>query len=101
MTERIMGRDFNAYDMAFRDHYKATYGTSRMPYDWYESAYRYGHEMARAETYRGREWDMAKSELRAKWEGQGAEGTWEDVEEAIRHAWDTVRRTMEAEEAEK
>lgn len=101
MVERIMGRDFNAYDLAFRDHYKATYGTSRLPYDWYEPAYRYGHEMASAERYRGREWDMVKSELQTDWEERGAESAWEDVEEAVRHAWDTVRRTLEAEEPEK
>jgi hypothetical protein len=82
-----MGRNFNAYDLAFRDHCEATYGTSRMPYNWYEPAYRYGHEMATADRYRGREWEMARAELQAEWEERGEEGAWEDVEEAVRHAW--------------
>ena len=99
MVERMMGRDFNAYDLAFRNHYQATYGNSRVPYDWYEPAYRYGLETARSEEFRGREWDMVKSELQADWKERGEEAAWKDVEEAIRHAWDTVSRMLESEEA--
>jgi hypothetical protein len=90
-----MERGFNAYDLAFREHYQATYGTGRMPYDWYKPAYRHGFDMATAEEYRGREWDEAQLALRQAWEARNPEGAWEEVKEAVRHAWESARSALD------
>lgn len=99
MAQTARRTDLDTYDLAFRNHYQATYGNSRMPFDWYEPAYRYGHEVAHDERFSEREWEAVKSDLQAEWEERGEESAWEDVEEAVRHAWETVRDTLESEEA--
>jgi hypothetical protein len=55
-------------------------------------AYRYGHELTSDKRYSGKDWSAVEPNARRDWEtrypGQGA---WEDIKDAVRYAWDTVR----------
>jgi len=85
---------FEAYDAEFRKNFTGTYGRREKngAYEKYAPASRYGYELGSDTRYSGKEWSTFESDVRRDWEtrhpGQGA---WEDVKDAVRHAWDSVR----------
>jgi len=85
---------FEVYDADFRKNFIGTYGTrgKNYTYEKYAPAYRYGYDLVSDKRYSGKEWQTFESDVRRDWEtrypGQGA---WEDVKDAVRYAWDTVR----------
>jgi uncharacterized protein (TIGR02271 family) len=83
-------RDFAAYEPEFRTHHDAAVAQRGSPYDRWAPAYRYGYDMATDPRYRDREWAAVETDARRDWE-QRHRGTWEEVKEAIRYAWDKVR----------
>jgi hypothetical protein len=83
-------RSFDAYEADFRTH-ATTAGASRgQVYEHWAPAYRYGYELASDPRSRGRDWAAVEAEARRNWE-QRHRGTWEEMKDAIRHAWDAVR----------
>jgi uncharacterized protein (TIGR02271 family) len=83
-------RDFSAYEHEFRSHYDTAFAQRGSPYDRWAPAYRYGYDLASDPRYRDREWAAVETDARRDWE-QRHRGTWEEVKEAIRYAWDKVR----------
>jgi len=85
---------FEVYDTDFRKNFTSTYGTrgKNYTYEKYSPAYRYGYDLVNDKRYSGKEWNTFESDVRRDWEtrypGQGA---WEDVKDAVRYAWDSVR----------
>ena len=58
----------------------------------YAPAYCYGYRLGRDMRYSGKEWSTFESDIRREWETQHpGQGAWEDVKDAVRHAWDSVR----------
>jgi uncharacterized protein (TIGR02271 family) len=82
--------DFAGYEREFRSHYDTALAQRGSPYDHWAPAYRYGYDLASDPRYRGREWAAVEADARRDWE-QRHRGTWEEVKEAIRYAWDKVR----------
>jgi len=59
-------------------------------YDYYQPAYRYGHEAANR--FQGRSWNDVESDLSRDWHAYEHRGTstWEQMKDAVRDAWDRV-----------
>jgi uncharacterized protein (TIGR02271 family) len=83
-------REFEAYEADFRQHYTTAAGSRGQGYEHWAPAYRYGHTLAGDPRYRGRDWPAIEAEARRDWEQQ-QRGTWEEMKDAIRYAWDRVR----------
>jgi uncharacterized protein (TIGR02271 family) len=83
-------RGFATYEADFRRHYTAAAGSRGQAYEHWAPAYRYGYTLAGDPRYRGRDWAAIEAEARRDWEQQHR-GTWEEMKDAIRYAWDRVR----------
>jgi hypothetical protein len=86
--------EWGRYEPMYRQHYQSAYGTRGHNYDAYRPAYRFGYEMARNPRYRDYDWNRFEPEARREWDRMGTreQGTWEDIKDAVRHAWDSLRR---------
>jgi len=85
---------FGAYDAEFRQNFMRTYGTkgNTYTYEKYQPAYRYGYELTNDARYSRKEWSALESEARRDWEMRYAgQGAWEDIKDAVRYAWESVR----------
>jgi uncharacterized protein (TIGR02271 family) len=83
-------RGFATYETDFRRHYTTAAGSRGQAYEHWAPAYRYGYTLAGDPRYRGRDWAAIEAEARRDWEQQHR-GTWEEMKDAIRYAWDRVR----------
>jgi uncharacterized protein (TIGR02271 family) len=83
-------RGFDMYEADFRSHYTTTLASRGAAYERWAPAYRYGYELARDRRYADRDWTTIEAEARRDWEARH-QGTWDEVKETIRYAWDTVR----------
>jgi len=94
-AERGQGASgFAAYDAEFRKNFTGTYGSrgKNYTYEKYAPAYRYGYDLVSDKRYSGKDWSTFESDARRDWETRNpGQSTWEDVKDAVRHAWDTVR----------
>jgi uncharacterized membrane protein len=81
---------YEYYADNYRTHYNATFANSGHPYDYYVPAYRYGYMLATDPRYRDYHWDQLEPEIRRNWEDYNKD-TWDEVKDAIRHAWYTIR----------
>jgi len=85
---------FAAYDADFRKNFTSTYGSrgKNYTYEKYMPAYRYGHDLTSDSRYSGKDWSAFESDARRDWETRySGQGAWEDVKDAVRYAWDSVR----------
>jgi uncharacterized protein (TIGR02271 family) len=83
-------RGFETYETDFRQHYTTAASSRSQAYEHWAPAYRYGYTLAGDPRYRGRDWPAVEAEARRDWEQQHR-GTWEEMKDAIRYAWDKVR----------
>ena len=84
------GQDWAAYEREFRTHATTAFASRGHPYEHWAPAYRYGYDLAADPRYSGRDWAAVETDARRQWE-ERHRGTWEEMKEAIRHAWDRVR----------
>jgi len=84
------GSDFAAYESDFRTHYSAALASRGSSYEHWAPAYRYGYDLASDPRSRGRDWATVEPEARRQWEARHR-GTWEEVKDAVRYAWDKIR----------
>lgn len=79
---------FEDYDSDFRQHYAAgDYSQHGYAYEHVAPAYRYGYQLGTSEDFKGRDWPAVEQKASAAWEERNP-GTWEQVKNAARHAWD-------------
>ena len=83
-------RGFATYETDFRHHYTTAAGGRGQAYEHWAPAYRYGYTLAGDPRYTGRDWPAVEVDARRDWEQQHR-GTWEEMKDAIRYAWDKVR----------
>jgi uncharacterized protein (TIGR02271 family) len=83
-------RDFAAYEHDFRTHATSAFAHRGQAYEHWAPAYRYGYTLAGDPRYTGRDWPAIEADARRDWEQQHR-GTWEEMKDAIRYAWDKVR----------
>jgi len=85
------GSDWSTDENFWRRNYASRpYSTGDRGFDYYRSAYRYGHDAAKQ--HGGRRWDEVESELRSGWQKFEARGenAWEHIKDAVRDAWNRV-----------
>jgi len=85
---------FESYDAEFRKNFTGTYGSreNNGNYEKYVPAYRYGYELTSDKRYSGKEWSAFESDVKRDWETRNpGQGAWDEVKDAVRHAWDAVR----------
>jgi uncharacterized protein (TIGR02271 family) len=82
---------FNNYDTHFRSDYQTRYGNMGRSYDVYMPAYQYGYTLASDPNYSNQDWSAFESNARSQWEREHPDTLWEDIKDAARYAWDTVR----------
>jgi uncharacterized protein (TIGR02271 family) len=82
--------NFAAYEDDFRTHATSAFAHRGQMYEHWAPAYRYGYALASDPRYTGRDWAALEADARRDWE-QRHRGTWEEMKDAIRYAWDKVR----------
>lgn len=87
------------YDPVFRSHYEDRYRGIGRDYTWYEPAYRYGYNAGLDSRYdQYPTWNnRLESDIRGQWEASeyAADSAWEDVKDAIRQGWNSVREAFD------
>ncbi|MEP0548994.1 MAG: YsnF/AvaK domain-containing protein [Rhodothermales bacterium] len=77
----------------FRTHYEGTF-KGENDYAYYEPAYRYGYEMANDKRYRELDFGRAEGDIRKGYVHRHDEGLWDETKDAVRHAYNSVRRAF-------
>jgi hypothetical protein len=83
-------RNYKEYEHDFRTHATTTFASRGQTYEHWAPAYRYGYDLAADTRYRNRDWPTIEADARRDWE-QRHKGTWEEMKDAIRYAWDKIR----------
>jgi hypothetical protein len=73
-------------ESAFRRDYSSRFEQSGYTYRQLAPAYRYGHELAEDDLYRGKEWIVVESSAYRQWEHDNP-NTWEQVKEAVKQGF--------------
>ena len=85
--------DWAAHDEYWRDNYgERSYTKADRAYEYYQPAYKYGHESAFF--YGGRFWDSeVEDDLARGWEQARGDSncTWDEVKDAVRDAYERAR----------
>lgn len=88
--------EFANYDKDFQNHYDTTYYNRGFGYDYYLPAYYYGYSLASDQDLDGKRWVDIEPEARAEWgQDHNNEGSWDDVKDAVRYAWQETRDTVD------
>ena len=92
-TERLDVQEHpaDAYEEAYRTHHASTFADMGAGYEDYVPAYRFGYEMARDPRYHGKPYEEAVPELTAAYRKRHPNSLFEQVQEAVRHAYDRER----------
>lgn len=77
-------------DSDYRSHWQNAYGQSGGRYEDYDAAYRYGSTMAGSERFQNYRWEDAEPDMRADWESNHPESTWDKVKDAVRYGAERV-----------
>jgi hypothetical protein len=90
VTAPADGHRFEADEADFQQHYQSACAHSGQPYEHWAPAYQYGYSLASDSRYHNRDWSTIETDARRDWEQQHR-GTWEQMKDAIRYAWDKAR----------
>ena len=86
-----LGRAYADFDDDFRADFSTRFGASGKRYEDVEPAYRYGHTLAGDSRYAGRSWDEFETDAQTDWGRSNSGSAWQDVKDAVRHAWERAR----------
>jgi uncharacterized protein (TIGR02271 family) len=79
--------DFDTVEPAFRRHYQTTYSNAGYDYNQFEPAYRYGYDFANSGQYGGQDWSSVENDIRASWEQDHPDQSWDQFGEAVHQGW--------------
>jgi uncharacterized protein (TIGR02271 family) len=83
--------DWSRYEPEFRRHYETNYKTTNYPYERYERAYRYGHQLGQDDRYRNADWQTVESTARRDWETRYSDSPWQNFKDSVRHGWERTK----------
>ena len=86
---------FEAFDQDYRTHYASALMESGKPYDFFLPGYQYGYALAADEHFRHLHWEELEPQAQRFWLSRHREGTWDEIRDAVRYAWEDVRAEME------
>jgi hypothetical protein len=75
----------------FRQHWQGAYGSSGGKYEDYESAYRYGSQLANQQKYHGYRWEQLEPEVKSDWEAIHSGSPWERTKQAVKYGWEKMK----------
>lgn len=80
--------DYSSHESDWRNDYNSNYSSTGQPYEGnYEHAYRYGHDLATNDQYRGKAWNDVQDTARTDWERSNP-GTWDNYRQPIQSSWE-------------
>jgi uncharacterized protein (TIGR02271 family) len=82
--------DYAAYGEAFRGYHRSSEAGTVGNYEAFEPAFRYGHQLAATEPFRGMPWSEIEPDARKLWEEKNPE-SWAQFGDSVHFAWETVR----------
>jgi uncharacterized protein (TIGR02271 family) len=82
-----------ADDADYRRHWQAAYSSLGGRYEDYDSAYRYGSQLA-GDRYRDARWNDIETDVRRDWEARNPGSAWEKFKDAIRYAMERVKSAV-------
>ena len=83
---------FEDFEPDYRSNFDEHFKSSGYTYEQFTPAYRYGYSLAHEERYRESEWRDVEPDAERDWEERNP-GTWSQVKDAVRHAWEHKRRS--------
>jgi uncharacterized protein (TIGR02271 family) len=89
--------DWNQFEPEFRRHYETNFRDTNYPYDRYERAYRYGHQLGADDRYRNADWQTVETTARRDWEsryGNDRDNAWDNFKDAVRHGWERTKAAV-------
>ena len=92
--------DYSTYSPAFTEHYQTNYGASGRDYAAYDPAYRFGYTLTGDKRYANyNAWNEMEADARSAWESgeNAAQGAWDDFKDAVRHGWEEVKDALDME----
>ena len=72
-------------DEGFRSHFESNYSASGN-FEDYEPAYRYGFDLASEDTFKGKPWSDARSDVKRRWDEERNE-PWFKFDQAVEHGY--------------
>jgi len=87
-----LGPEWNRYETRYQEHFRTTFGRSGHDYDYYRPAYAFGYELAHDERFRDLDRSRFEMEARREWERRSNRTAWDDIRDAVYHAWESIRR---------
>lgn len=88
------GREYDEFEPLWRSHYASAVSRSDYSYASFLPAYRYGHQLAHNDRFRGQDWAAVEGEARRDWEARHPDRPWEDFKAAVKSAFEAPRRGM-------
>lgn len=88
-VEQLEGEALTAREPDFQTHWKATYAASGDDFDTYRPAYGYGYSAGTQ--YGDRDFAEVETDLRADYERTHEDSAWDDVKDAVRHAYNSTK----------
>ena len=81
---------FEEFEADYRDDFDAR-NLGGQSFDQFSPAYRYGYNLGTDARYTGKDWLTIEDRARKEWEARNP-GTWEQIKEIVRYAWNAVRQ---------
>jgi uncharacterized protein (TIGR02271 family) len=81
-------------DADYRRHWQTAYSSLGGHYEDYDSAYRYGSQLAGTDRYRDARWDDVETDVRRDWEARNPGSAWDKFKGAIRYAMERVKSAV-------
>ena len=88
-------KPYDQYRPAFQRHYQVYYGEGGIPFEEFDAAYHYGHELAADPKIRNRYWDEVSGKVKSGWKERGGREA-DLLIAAIRHAWTRLKQHLES-----
>ena len=95
-SARTAARNYDAYANDFRGNFNTLYANRGHAYERYEPAYRYGYMLAGDQRYTSKDWAAIEPDVQRDWE-RNNKGTWQEMKDSIRYAWERVKGYSPAE----
>jgi hypothetical protein len=91
VEEDVSYGDWSRYDQMYQQDFFTRFGATGRDYSFYQPAYRFGYDLRKNPRYNDYDWSRLEPEARAEWQRRGERSMWEEVRDAVRHAWDSIR----------
>jgi hypothetical protein len=86
--------DWGNYDTRFRHDFETRFNGANYDYNMYQPVYRMGYDLAHDPQYQDYDWTQVEPLARTEYQRRGLMGSWQDVKDAVRFAWESATRRI-------